>query len=134
MEKAGISGTTFAKGIATDRKAHGPGYCVVVDYIAAKQLIAPALNALLGESKESVRGFLCADVGAIRALVKRAVKSGDIRKDLDAIRSLRALIGRRQRGHQSGLAAERQKTRRHPHRRFTPGEIGQRHFGLRTLL
>jgi hypothetical protein len=30
---------------------------------------------------------------AIRALVKRAVKSGDIRKDLDAIDLLRALIG-----------------------------------------
>jgi hypothetical protein len=30
---------------------------------------------------------------AIRALVKRAIKSGDIRKDLDAIDLLRALIG-----------------------------------------
>ena len=31
--------------------------------------------------------------GAIRALVKRAIKSGDIRKDLDPIDLLRALIG-----------------------------------------
>jgi len=30
---------------------------------------------------------------AIRALVKRAIKSGDIRKDLDAIDLLRALVG-----------------------------------------
>ena len=30
---------------------------------------------------------------AIRALVKRAIKSGDIRKDLDPIDLLRALIG-----------------------------------------
>ena len=30
---------------------------------------------------------------AIRALVKRAIESGDIRKDLDAIDLLRALIG-----------------------------------------
>jgi hypothetical protein len=30
---------------------------------------------------------------ALRALVKRAVKSGDIRKDLDPIDLLRALIG-----------------------------------------
>ena len=30
---------------------------------------------------------------AIRALVKRAIKSGDIRKDLDPIGLLRALIG-----------------------------------------
>jgi hypothetical protein len=31
--------------------------------------------------------------GAIRALVKRAIRSGDIRKDLDPIDLLRALIG-----------------------------------------
>ena len=30
---------------------------------------------------------------AIRALVKRAIKSGDIRKDLDPIDLLRALVG-----------------------------------------
>jgi hypothetical protein len=31
--------------------------------------------------------------GAIESLVKRAIKSGDIRKDLDAFDLLRALIG-----------------------------------------
>ena len=64
-----------------------------VDHIAAKQIIAPALNSVIGgPSKlyESSRGLIQA---AIDALVKRAIKSGDIRKDLDPFDLLRALIG-----------------------------------------
>ena len=64
-----------------------------VDYIAAKQLIAPALNALLGDPKKVFEASYARIWEAIRALVKRAIKSGDIRKDLDAIDLLRALIG-----------------------------------------
>ena len=64
-----------------------------VDYIAAKQLIAPALNALLGDPKKVFEASYAQMWDAIRALVKRAVKSGDIRKDLDPIDLLRALIG-----------------------------------------
>jgi AcrR family transcriptional regulator len=64
-----------------------------VDYIAAKQIIAPVLNALVGDPKkvfESSHGQIW---DAIRGLVKRAIKSGDIRKDLDPLDLLRALIG-----------------------------------------
>jgi AcrR family transcriptional regulator len=64
-----------------------------VDYIAAKQIIAPALNTLVGgPSKvyESTRDLI---QGAINALVNRAVESGDIRSDLDPFDLLRALIG-----------------------------------------
>src|SRR5207253_8267836 len=64
-----------------------------VDYIATKQIIAPALNSLVGgHSKvyEASRGQV---QGAIDTLVKRAIKSGDIRKDLDPFDLLRALIG-----------------------------------------
>ena len=64
-----------------------------VDYIAAKQIIAPALNALLGDPKKVFEASYAQVWEAIRALVKRAIKSGDIRKDLDAIDLLRALIG-----------------------------------------
>jgi hypothetical protein len=64
-----------------------------IDYIAAKQLIAPALNALLGDPKKVFEASYAQMWEAIRALVKLAVKSGDIRKDLDAIDLLRALIG-----------------------------------------
>ena len=64
-----------------------------VDYIAAKQLIAPALQALLGDPKKVFEASYARLWDAIRALVKRAIKSGDIRKDLDPIDLLRALIG-----------------------------------------
>jgi AcrR family transcriptional regulator len=64
-----------------------------VDYIAAKQIIAPALNALVGDHKNVFEASYAQVWEAIRALVKRAIKSGDIRKDLDPIDLLRALIG-----------------------------------------
>ena len=64
-----------------------------VDYIAAKQLIAPALNALVGDPKKVFEASYARIWDAIRALVKRATQSGDIRRDLDPIDLLRALIG-----------------------------------------
>ena len=64
-----------------------------VDYIAAKQLIAPALSALVGDPKKVFEASYARIWEAIRALVKRAIESGDIRKDLDPIDLLRALIG-----------------------------------------
>jgi len=64
-----------------------------VDYIAAKQIIAPVLNALIGDPKKIFEASYEQVWGAIRALVKRAIRSGDIRKDLDPIDLLRALIG-----------------------------------------
>jgi AcrR family transcriptional regulator len=64
-----------------------------VDYIAAKHLIAPALNALVGDPKKLFEASYARIWDAIRALVKRAIKSGDIRKDLDPVDLLRALIG-----------------------------------------
>ena len=64
-----------------------------VDYIAAKQLIGPALTALLGDPKKVFEDSHARVWEAIRALVKRAIKSGDMRKDLDPIDLLRALVG-----------------------------------------
>jgi len=64
-----------------------------VDYIAAKQIIAPVFNALAGDPKRVFEASHGQIWEAIRALVKRAIKSGDIRKDLDPIDLLRALIG-----------------------------------------
>ena len=64
-----------------------------VDAIAAKQLIAPALNTLLGDPKKVFEASYAKMHQAIRALVKRAVESGDIRKGLDPIDLLRALVG-----------------------------------------
>ena len=64
-----------------------------VDYIAEKQLIAPALNALVADPKKLFEASYAPIWEAVRALVKRAIKSGDLREDLDAIDLLRALVG-----------------------------------------
>jgi AcrR family transcriptional regulator len=64
-----------------------------VDYIAAKQIIAPALNTLVGGPSKLFEGSRSQIQGAIDALVGRAIKSGDIRKDLEPFDLLRALIG-----------------------------------------
>jgi AcrR family transcriptional regulator len=64
-----------------------------VDYIATKKIIAPALNNLVGGTSKVFEASYTQIWDAIRALVKRAIKSGDIRKDLDPIDLLRALIG-----------------------------------------
>jgi len=64
-----------------------------VDYIAAKQIIAPALNTIVGgPSKifEATGGLI---KGAIQSLVQRAIESGEIRPDLDPLDLLRALVG-----------------------------------------
>ncbi len=64
-----------------------------VDHVAAKQIIAPALNSVVGGASklyESSRALIQATVDA---LVKRAVKSGDMRKDIDPQDLLRPLIG-----------------------------------------
>jgi AcrR family transcriptional regulator len=64
-----------------------------VDYIAAKHIIAPALNTFVGGASKLYESSRAQVQGAIEALVKRAIKSGDIRKDLDPFDLLRALIG-----------------------------------------
>jgi AcrR family transcriptional regulator len=64
-----------------------------VDHIATKQIIAPALNSIVGGASklyERSRGQI---QEAIDTLVKRAIKSGDVRPDLDAFDLLRALVG-----------------------------------------
>ena len=64
-----------------------------IDYIAAKHIIAPALNTFVGGPSKLYEGSRAQIQGAIDALVKRAIKSGGIREDLDPFDLLRALIG-----------------------------------------
>jgi AcrR family transcriptional regulator len=64
-----------------------------VDYIEAKHIIAPALNTCVGGASKLYEGSRARIQGAIEALVKRAIKSGDIRKDLEPFDLLRALVG-----------------------------------------
>jgi AcrR family transcriptional regulator len=64
-----------------------------VDYIAEKHIIAPALNTFVGGPSKLYESSRAQITGAIEALVKRAIKSGDVRKDLEPFDLLRALIG-----------------------------------------
>jgi AcrR family transcriptional regulator len=64
-----------------------------VDYIATKKIIAPALNTLVGGPSKVFEASGSQIKGAIQALVERAIKSGDLRSDLDPLDLLRALIG-----------------------------------------
>jgi AcrR family transcriptional regulator len=64
-----------------------------VDYIAAKQIIAPALNSVVGGPSRLYESSRAQITQAIDTLVKAAINSHDIRKDLDPFDLLRALIG-----------------------------------------
>jgi AcrR family transcriptional regulator len=64
-----------------------------VDYIAAKKIIAPALNTMVGGPSKLFEATGDQIKGAIQALVERAIESGDIRPDLDPFDLLRALVG-----------------------------------------
>ena len=64
-----------------------------VDHIATKQIIGPALNSLVGGPSKLYEGSRTQIQGAIDSLVKRAIKNGDIRRDLEPFDLLRALIG-----------------------------------------
>ncbi len=64
-----------------------------VDYIATKQIIAPALNTLIADPSRLFASSSTQIKGAIEALVHRAIQSGDVRSDLDPIDLLRALVG-----------------------------------------
>jgi AcrR family transcriptional regulator len=66
---------------------------LLVDHIAAKHIIAPALNSIVGGPSRLYEGSRSMIQGAIDELVGRAKRSGDLRRDLDAFDLLRALIG-----------------------------------------
>ena len=64
-----------------------------VDYLATKQIIAPALHSVVGGPSRLYDSARVQFMAAIDALVNAAMKSGDIRKDLEPFDLLRALIG-----------------------------------------
>jgi AcrR family transcriptional regulator len=64
-----------------------------VDYIATKRLIAPSLGPLSGRSSALYATSAELITGAISTLVKQAVASGDVRKDIHPPDLLRAMIG-----------------------------------------
>jgi AcrR family transcriptional regulator len=92
VEKLAAAERTFAETLPPI-EALRAWMLLFIDYIATKQIIAPALNALVGGPSKVFETSYAQIWEAIRALVKRAIRSGDIRKDLDPIDLLRALIG-----------------------------------------
>jgi AcrR family transcriptional regulator len=66
---------------------------LLIEYIGAKHIIAPALNSLAGGPAKLYEDSRSMIHGTIEALVKHAKTSGAVRKDLDASDLLRALIG-----------------------------------------
>ena len=92
VEKLAAAARTFAETMAPI-EALRAWMMLFVDYIAAKKIIAPVLNTLLGETSKVFESTHAQIWNAVRSLVKRAIKSGDIRKDLDPLDLLRALIG-----------------------------------------
>jgi AcrR family transcriptional regulator len=92
LEKLAAAGQTFAQTMPP-LEALRAWLLLFVDGIAAKQLIAPAVNTLVGDPKKVFEASYAQVHEALRALVKRAIRSGDIRKDLDPLDLLRALVG-----------------------------------------
>jgi|SRR3974390_2486786 len=64
-----------------------------VDHVAAKHIIAPALNSVVGGASRLYESSRDQVSGAIESLVNRAIETGEIRKDLEPFDLLRALIG-----------------------------------------
>lgn len=64
-----------------------------VDHIAAKQIIAPALNSVVGGPSKMYASSLGLVREAMENLARRAVQNGDIRGDVESFDLLRVLIG-----------------------------------------
>jgi AcrR family transcriptional regulator len=92
MEKLAATERTFADTLPPV-EALRAWLLLFVDAVETKQIIAPVLNTLVGDPKKVFEASYAQIHEAIRALVKRAIVSGDIRQDLDPIDLLRALVG-----------------------------------------
>ncbi|MDE3199463.1 MAG: TetR/AcrR family transcriptional regulator [Acidobacteriota bacterium] len=64
-----------------------------IDHIAAKHIIAPALNSVEGGASRLYEGSRASIRGVMESLVKSAVKSGDLRKDIRSEDLIQPLIG-----------------------------------------
>lgn len=92
MEKLAAAERTFAQSMPP-LEALRAWLLLFVEAIEAKQLIAPALSTLIGDPKKVFAASHDQIHEALSALVKRAIKSGDVRKDVDPMDLLRALVG-----------------------------------------
>src|SRR5579863_1497426 len=66
---------------------------VFIDYIAAKKIIIPALNAMAGGPSRVFQQTTQVMEEAAHALASHAIASGDLRSDVDPIDFLRVIYG-----------------------------------------
>jgi AcrR family transcriptional regulator len=66
---------------------------VFIDYIAAKKIIAPALNAMAGGPSRVFQQTTQVMEEAAHALASHAIASGDLRPDVDPLDLMRAIYG-----------------------------------------
>ena len=92
MEKLAAAARTLANS-KSPVEALRAWLLLFVDAVETKHIIAPVLNTLVGDPKKVFESSYAQIHEALRALVTRAAKSGDIRKDLDPIDLLRAIVG-----------------------------------------
>jgi len=92
VEKLAAAERTFADTL-TPVEALRAWLLLFVDAVETKHIIAPVLNTLVGDPVKVFETSYAQIHEALRALVKRAIKSGDIRNDLDPLDLLRALVG-----------------------------------------
>jgi AcrR family transcriptional regulator len=92
VEKLAAAGGSFAAAMPPI-EALRSWMLLLVDYIAAKHIIAPALKSVAGGPSRLYEDSRSLIQGAMDELVKRAKKSGELRRDLDSSDLLRAVIG-----------------------------------------
>lgn len=92
VEKLAAAGRRFA-GTMAPIEALRTWMLLFVDYVAAKHVIAPALNSVAGGPEKMYERNHGPVRETIEALVRRGVEKGDLRGDLKAFDLLRVLIG-----------------------------------------
>lgn len=92
VEKLAAAGRRFAASMPP-LEALRAWLLLFVDYVAAKHIIAPALNSVAGGPSRLYEGSRSLVQGTLDELVKRAKRNGDLRRNIDASDLLRAVIG-----------------------------------------
>lgn len=92
VEKLAGAGKKFAEALPP-LEALRAWMLLFVDHIAAKHIIAPALNSVAGGPSRLYEGSRETIHAAMDELVQRAIGSGEMRGDIEAFDLLRALVG-----------------------------------------
>lgn len=92
LNKLALTATHLTE-ICTPIEAMREWMKLFVDYIATKQVIAPALNSLIGGTDAIYADSRSVLKTTVDGLVARATQSGDIRPDIEAMDLLCAIAG-----------------------------------------